>query len=270
MTESITQKTVLNGGLTVLTGHTPDEASENYFINVQIGSGSSDDSIDGQAHFLEHMLFNGVIIEEGEIDFKTLKQVKESQGIEFGAFTNTSVTRYYARVPKYLGLEAVQRSLLELSRMVVAPSLPEDRIAHEKKVIRNEWGHRQGSVDTHLYEKAQIKARPNNHAFAHRVLGEKETIEEITRDSLVEFMAAHYTQPNTSVVVTGPIEHANIVKMVSECFSDMPTNDRPDFPEETPIQSYYEVAEIGFVPHCFFQMKLPWLGKSDFSAEATL
>ena len=41
MTESITQKTVLNGGLTVLTGHTPDEASENYFINVQIGSGSS-------------------------------------------------------------------------------------------------------------------------------------------------------------------------------------------------------------------------------------
>ena len=80
MTESITQKTVLNGGLTVLTGHTPDEASENYFINVQIGSGSSDDSIDGQAHFLEHMLFNGVITEEGEIDFKTLGPSEKDLG----------------------------------------------------------------------------------------------------------------------------------------------------------------------------------------------
>lgn len=40
----------------------------------------------------------------------------------------------------------------------------------------------------------------------------------------------------------------------------------PDEAEE----NYFEVSEIGFIPHSFFQVTLPWLGKNNFEAEMTI
>ena len=268
MSNDITKKTILDSGLRVLTGHVSDQATNYYDIRVTVDSGFSDDEIDGQAHFLEHMAFNGIEKFNGIVDYKTLRQERDKNGVFFGAYTTPVKTCYTARVPVNLGQDGLHNALDELASMVIRPALPEDRIAHEKKVISNEWGHRQGAIPIYLYEQSQINGFRSNPAFGHRGLGEKKDIRDINRQNLMNFIADYYTQPNTSVVVTGPVDHEQVVQSVEKTFADMPTNIRPDYPEETPLEDSYIVKEIDFIPHNFFVTLIPWPGDIDYEDEA--
>ncbi len=264
MGDQVTQKTVLNSGLRVLTGKVSDQATNFYNIQITVESGFSDDEIDGQAHFLEHMLFNGIHTSDGFLDYKTLRENREKEGVFFGAYTTPIKTCYTASVPINLGQAGLDKALEELSCMLINPALPEDRIAHEKKVICNEWGERQGSLPIYLYEQAFMNGFRSNPAFGHRGLGEKPDIKQTTRQDLLNFMADHYTQPNTSIVVTGPVDHDEVLKSVTQSFSEMPLHTRTDYPEETPLEGSHSVKELDFIPHNFFCVVLPWPGYADY------
>lgn len=270
MGNKVTNRTVLNSGLRVLTGHVSDQATNYYNIRINIGSGFSDDEIDGQAHFLEHMLFNGVNTSEGFLDYKTLRQNREKDGVGFGAYTTPVKTCYTARIPINLGQQGLDNALEELSRMLITPALPEERIEHEKKVICNEWGARQGYLSIYLYEQVFINGFSTNSSFGHRCLGEKDDIKRTSRQDLLNFMTDHYTQPNTSVVVTGPVDHDVILRSVGKYFSDMPINARPDYPVETPLEESYAIKGIDFIPHNFLFIGIPWPGCTDHKTSAVI
>jgi len=266
----LTQKTVLDNGLAVVTGYVSDQATNTTEIKVHIGSGSSDDSIDGEAHFLEHMLFNGVETSNGIVDFKTLKQERERKGILFNAYTSFAETVYMATVPTHLGQKGIEDAVQELSRMVVTPTLPEERVEHEKRVIHNEWGSRLSDLNILLNETNYVAAFSKSPEYGHLILGQRDTITQITRDSLVNFMAAHYTAPNLTVSIAGPVNHDDITALVAKEFADISDQQRPDFPEEPALQPVYQAIDLNIIPHAYFHISMIWEGVDDYERELTV
>lgn len=270
MSNQLTQKTVLDNGLSVVTGYISDQATSEIYISIHVNSGSADDMTNGEAHFLEHMLFNGIETPRGSIDFKTLKQEREQNGIMFNAHTNRTETVYKATVPTALGDEGVERALYELSRMVASPSLLEDRIAHEKKVIHNEWGSYQSDLSRFLLDQLFLSAYADNPEFSHRILGEREDIAQISREGLVNFMASHYTAPNMTVAFSGPVDHRRVVSWAEDMSTDLPDVERPDLPVETTPTPFYETINFSILPHAFFTICLSWEGSDDYESDIAI
>ena len=91
---SVVKRTVLPGGLRVITEHVPGVRSVS--IGMWAGVGSRDESPEmaGSAHFLEHLLFKGTKTREA-LD---ISAPIDAVGGEMNAFTSKEYTCYYAKV----------------------------------------------------------------------------------------------------------------------------------------------------------------------------
>ena len=88
------KRTVLPGGLRVVTEHVPGVRSASVGIWVGVGSRDEQQSVAGAAHYLEHLLFKGTAK-------RTAVQIAEeidAVGGELNAFTAKEHTCFYAHV----------------------------------------------------------------------------------------------------------------------------------------------------------------------------
>ena len=87
-------RTVLPGGLRVVTEHVPGVRSASVGVWVGVGSRDEGPTVAGAAHFLEHLLFKSTP-SRSALD---IAQVVDSIGGELNAFTTKEHTCYYAHV----------------------------------------------------------------------------------------------------------------------------------------------------------------------------
>jgi predicted Zn-dependent peptidase len=88
------RRTVLPGGLRVVTESMPTQRSVSFGIWVGIGSRDESATLAGSSHFLEHLLFKGTR-RRSALD---ISAELEAVGGESNAFTGKEYTCYYARV----------------------------------------------------------------------------------------------------------------------------------------------------------------------------
>jgi predicted Zn-dependent peptidase len=88
------RRTVLPGGLRVITEALPAVRSVSFGIWVGIGSRDEAPSVAGSSHFLEHLLFKGT---QRRSALEISAEI-EAVGGESNAFTGKEYTCYYARV----------------------------------------------------------------------------------------------------------------------------------------------------------------------------
>ena len=88
------ERTVLPGGLRVLTETMPGVLSATLGIWVGVGSRDEDDRLAGSSHFLEHLLFKGTATRSA-LEIAT---AMDAVGGEMNAFTAKEHTCYYANV----------------------------------------------------------------------------------------------------------------------------------------------------------------------------
>src|ERR1700743_2648833 len=93
-TESTVRRTVLPGGLRVVTEFLPAVRSVALGIWVGVGSRDEDESHAGATHYLEHLLFKGT----GKRTALDISAEMDAVGGEMNAFTTKEYTCYYARV----------------------------------------------------------------------------------------------------------------------------------------------------------------------------
>ena len=87
-------RTVLPGGLRVVTEHLPAVRSVALGIWVGVGSRDEDHAHAGATHYLEHLLFKGT----SRRSALEISSVMDAVGGEMNAFTAKEYTCYYARV----------------------------------------------------------------------------------------------------------------------------------------------------------------------------
>jgi zinc protease len=211
MTSQLNRPTVktLPNGLTIIAEQMPVEAV-NLNIYLNVGSSLETDSINGMAHFLEHMVFKGTDrLAAGEFE-----RLVEARGAVTNAATSHDYTHYYiTTAPKdFAALAPLQIDV------VTNPRIPDDDFAREKLVVLEEIRRSYDSSSRRIYQQA-IEVAFAKLPYRRPVLGPESVIEGVTAQQMRFFHATHY-QPNAmTAVAVGNLPVEELIDIVADGFA---------------------------------------------------
>ncbi len=208
--DGLIRRTVLPGGLRVITEQMPGVRSAS--IGVWIGVGSVDETVKqhGCSHFLEHLLFKGT----SERSAMDISAALDAVGGEFNAFTAKEYTCFHARVLD----DDLPMVIDVLGDMITNSTLSADDVEAERDVILDEIAMHDDDPDDvvhNLFAEQAWGAAP----VGRNIAGSVASIEDMTRGQVLRFYKRHYRAPNLVVSAAGNVEHAAVVRAVEAAFS---------------------------------------------------
>lgn len=203
------QITTLANGLRVVTHAMPH--LETVSLGAWVGVGARHDPApqNGIAHFLEHMAFKGT----EKRSAKDIAEEIENIGGDINAATSLETTAYYARVLK--GDEATAIDVL--SDILHNSVFDGEELQRERDVILQEIAASQDSPDDVVFDLAQEAAYPEQ-PLGRTILGKPSTVEAISRDSLLTYLARRYVPAKMILSAAGGVEHDQIVALAEDYF----------------------------------------------------
>ncbi|WAL63710.1 pitrilysin family protein [Amycolatopsis cynarae] len=205
------RRTVLPGGLRVITEQVPGVRSATVGLWVGIGSRDEPESVAGAAHYLEHLLFKGTT-------HRSATQIAEeidAVGGELNAFTAKEHTCYYAQV-----LDEDLPLAMDLVTDVVFEALCTDSdVDTERSVVLDEIAMRDEDPEDLLHETF-VSTVLAGHPLAKPVLGTEESITGMLPAALRGFYRRRYRLPRMVLAVAGNIEHAQVLRLVRKALRD--------------------------------------------------
>lgn len=206
------RRTVLPGGLRVLTETIPTVRSAAVGVWVGVGSRDEPPELSGASHFLEHLLFKGTR-RRSAMDISA--QI-EAVGGETNAYTAKEYTCYYARV-----LDSdVPLAVDVLADMVTSSRMAPADVETERGVMLEEIAMQRDDPGDEVHDVFSA-ALFGDHPLAHDIAGDVETVERLTRDQIYDFYKRRYTAPHMVVCAAGNVDHDELVKLVREGFAPL-------------------------------------------------
>ncbi|GGO93524.1 M16 family metallopeptidase [Wenjunlia tyrosinilytica] len=205
------RRTVLPGGLRVVTETVPTVRSATFGIWVAVGSRDETPALNGATHYLEHLLFKGTE-RRSALD---ISSALDAVGGEMNAFTAKEYTCYYARV-----LDSDLPLAIDVVSDMLTGSLirPED-VDSERGVVLEEIAMTEddpGDQVHDLFAHAMLGDSP----LGRPVLGTVETINALTRDQIAGFYKRRYRPEHLIVAAAGNVDHTDVVERVRRAFTD--------------------------------------------------
>jgi predicted Zn-dependent peptidase len=212
------RKSILENGIRVITESMPSVRSVAMGIVVDTGLRDEEPGKGGQAHMVEHLMFQGT----SNRDSLQIARLMDEAGGRIGGFTTRDYTCYAATV-----LDDYRTYALELLGDILLNSrfLPGD-IEKEKETILREIDAQFDMPDNRV--DTLLKAHTwNGHPLGMPVTGIPETISSLTRDDVVNFVDTHYLPQRLIIAAAGNIEHHDFVAQVQDAFWPMLGNPKP-------------------------------------------
>lgn len=186
----------LPNGLRVVCEIMPGVRSAALGFFVRTGSRHERPEQHGVSHFLEHMCFKGTATR----GWRDINIHFDELGSIYNAFTSKERTVYFGWVP---GARMTEQ--LELLADMMRPSLPEHDFATERNVVLEEIAMTADSFEHQVWNFLH-EACFGQHPLAHDILGERECVEQMPRDLMVEYHRRRYAPNNVTLVATGAVE----------------------------------------------------------------
>ncbi|MEU4228229.1 pitrilysin family protein [Nonomuraea sp. NPDC026600] len=205
----VVTRTVLPGGLRVVTETMPTVRSVAVGMWVGIGSRDEDPQHMGATHFLEHLLFKGTPTR----DTMEISASIEGIGGEINAFTAKEYTCYYARVLD----EDLPVAVDVLADVVTSSLITPDDVESERGVILEEIAMHDDDPSDVVHEQFAA-ALYGDSPIGRPILGTVESINELPRDRIAEYYQHHYQPCRTVVSVAGNIRHEEVVELVARAY----------------------------------------------------
>lgn len=204
------KRTQLPSGLRVLTERMPHVRSVSAGIWIDVGSRNEATAENGISHFIEHMRFKGT----RKRNALEIAQSLESLGGLLNAFTTREQTCYYVRVLD----EHFDFAMDVLSDILTGSLFDPVELERERMVILEEI---KDLFDTPAEVVHDHFAGTfwNSHPLGKPIMGAPETVANISRDMILEFIANHYTADRIVVAAAGNVEHQELVDVAAESLS---------------------------------------------------
>ncbi|WP_410506610.1 M16 family metallopeptidase [Mycobacterium sp. 29Ha] len=203
------RRTVLPGGLRVVTEYVPSVHSASVGVWVDVGSRDEGSSVAGAAHFLEHLLFKSTPTRSAV----EIAQAVDAVGGELNAFTAREHTCYYAHV-----LDTDLELAVDLvADVVLRGRCAADDVEIERAVVLEEIAMRDDDPEDTLGD-VFLSAMFGTHPVGRPVIGSAESIASMTRTQLHSFHMRRYTPERMVVAVAGNVDHNEVVSLVREHF----------------------------------------------------
>jgi predicted Zn-dependent peptidase len=207
--DSSVRRSVLPGGLRVVTEFLPSVRSVALGIWVGVGSRDEDVAHAGATHYLEHLLFKGT----RKRTALEISSAMDAVGGEMNAFTAKEYTCYYARV-----LDADLPLAIDVLCDMVTASLIEPRdVDAERNVVLEEIAMNDDDPTDSVHE-AFTSHLFGDTPLGRPILGTVGSINGITRDQIHEHYVARYTPPHLVVAAAGNVDHDAVVAGVRAAF----------------------------------------------------
>ncbi len=210
------RRSVLPGGLRVLSEQVPGARSVALGIWVGVGSRDERPSLHGASHFLEHLLFKGTP-RRGALEIASLM---DAVGGEMNAFTDKEYTCYYARVLA----EDLPLAVDVVSDVVTSALVTSDDVEVERGVILEEIAMHDDDPDDAVHDLFTT-ALFGDTPLGRPVIGTVESIEALSRSAIHGFYRRRYTLPTMVVAAAGGVDHDVLVGLVEQAFGDRLTGD---------------------------------------------
>jgi predicted Zn-dependent peptidase len=203
------RRTVLPGGLRVITETMPGMRSTAFGVWVGVGSRDETPSLAGASHYLEHLLFKGTRRRTG----LEISAAMDAVGGELNAFTAKEHTCYYAHV-----LAADLPLAVDLVCDVVTnATIAAEDVDSERGVILEEIAMRDDDPSDAVHDVFG-EALFGDTALGRPVVGTVSSIEAMRRDQVAGYYRRRYRPEAMVVAAAGQLDHRTVVRQVREAF----------------------------------------------------
>ncbi|MBO8189645.1 M16 family metallopeptidase [Streptomyces spirodelae] len=211
------RKSVLPGGLRVITETLPTVRSATFGIWAHVGSRDETRALSGATHYLEHLLFKGTERRSA----LEISAALDAVGGEMNAFTTKEFTCYYARV-----LDAdLPLAIDVVSDMLTSSVIDPAEVESERGVILEEIAMTEddaGDCVHDLFAHTMFGDTP----LGRPVLGTVDSVNALARDQVARFYRKHYDPTRLVVAAAGNLSHEKVVRQVRAAFDRAGALDR--------------------------------------------
>lgn len=206
--DSLVRRTVLPSGVRILSEQVPGARSATVGYWVAAGSRDELSGTFGATHFLEHLLFKGT-------PSRTALDIAvsfDAVGGEHNAMTAKEYTCYYAKVQDI----DLPMAIEVIGDMLTSSLIDPTEFANERGVILEELAMADDDP-TDVASERFFEAVFGDHPLGRPIGGSPETINAISRDSVVKHYRGNYRPQDLVITVAGAVDHDQLVAAVSAC-----------------------------------------------------
>lgn len=235
-------------GLTIIVEQMPIDAV-NLNLWVKTGSAMEADTINGMAHFLEHIVFKGTKkLISGEFERRI-----EERGALTNAATSQDYTHYY--------ITTAPQDFAELAPLqidvVCNPSIPYDAFERERLVVLEEIRRSEDNPRRRIYRHIMETAF-DYLPYRRPVLGPESIISQIQPQQMRDFHTHWYQPQSITAVAVGNLPVEELVEIIATEFNknyQQPTN-KPTPIAPTPEPPFTEIVRQEIIDQTLQQARL--------------
>ncbi len=203
--------TTLPNGLRIITQKMPSVRSVAIGCWVDTGSRDEEPVEAGTSHFLEHLLFKG----SERLSARAIAEAFDAVGARNNAFTSKEYTCYWAR----LRSADLPLAVDILAEMLQRPAFRQKEIDSERHVVLEEINMNEDDPTDVAHEQF-VTALWGGHPLAPPILGTRDSINTMTRDTIHNYWHRRYTPKSTVVAAVGDLDHDALVALIAEHMGD--------------------------------------------------
>lgn len=235
-------------GLTIIVEQMPIDAV-NLNLWVKTGSAMEADTINGMAHFLEHIVFKGTKkLISGEFERRI-----EERGALTNAATSQDYTHYY--------ITTAPQDFAELAPLqidvVCNPSIPHDAFERERLVVLEEIRRSEDNPRRRIYRHIMETAF-DYLPYRRPVLGPESIISQIQPQQMRDFHTHWYQPQSITAVAVGNLPVEELVEIIATEFNknyQQPPN-KPTPIAPTPEPPFTEIVRQEIIDQTLQQARL--------------
>jgi predicted Zn-dependent peptidase len=204
--------TALDNGLRILTVHMPHLRSVSFGFFMGVGSRFESEPLAGASHFIEHMLFKGTTRRPTA---KEIVEAIEARGGMFNASTGLETTLFWAKVAASYLPEALD----VVSDMLLHATFDPTEMEKERAVIAEEINYTLDAPDS-LSQMIVNRLQWPDHPLGRDIAGPRESVANLSRASLLAYMADHYCPNEVILGMAGLVDHKEVVDWATDHLSE--------------------------------------------------
>lgn len=216
-------KYTLNNGLTVLV--CPKKLAPKVSMQLWYNVGSKHEATGekGMAHFIEHMIFKGT---EKMLSESDINQITQKLSGYTNAFTSFDYTGYLFDIP----VANWDKVLPVFADCMSNCTFDEEHMNSEVKAVIQELKMYRDDFTWSLAD-ALITNIFESHPYHNPIIGYKQDLWSLKRQTLVDFYKKYYVPQNASMIIVGDVDPEQAFEKVKESFGSIPRGAEIEHPE---------------------------------------
>lgn len=252
----------LPNGIHIVTYNIPQVKSLHVSVAIKCGSLVEEKSVNGVAHFMEHMLVQGI---PSFPNVEKLSTHVEGLAGAYNAYTSQLLVSFGITLPFIHIKEAIKIA----SEVIFSPLFPEDVLEKERKAVISEITQRKDSLGYKLGKEFKTVRFSPQSILHQEVGGELEAVKRLTRQDLMTYWEKYFLSSNTYIYIGGNFDEKELAELLEHHFSSQqkkgeftgyPQLSEKDFSQRSVIIKENKELGVNYLTFSFPSMSLqePW------------